>query len=155
MSAREQSEEWGTWDAWDRGSDAVEVVTSELVVTMPSSAGIREYEPLAALLRRAYRAFGIEMAFVSEWCGEPVVRTQIEADALHTIHGWRVLEAHEPRGAAFRFDALPVVTAEGNAHGTLCFRLPKKKMIDEETEGALRGVARLIATWFEAAAAAA
>jgi hypothetical protein len=154
MSAREQWEEWDKWDAWDRGSDAVEVVTSELVVTTPAGAQIREYEPLAALLRRAYKAFGIEMAFVSEWCGEPVVRTQIEADALQTVHGWRVLEGHDPRPWAFRFDALPVVTAEGHAHGTLCFRLPRKQMIDEETEGALRAVARLIATWFEAAVAA-
>ena len=149
MSGREY------WDGWERETGAMEVMASELVVTTAAGAEIREYAPLAALLQRVYKAFGVEMAFVSEWCGEPVVRARPEVDALHTLYGRRFLESRAPAGSAFRFDALPVVADEGRAHGTLCFRLPLRQQIDAEIEGALRSVAGLIADWFEAAAAAA
>jgi hypothetical protein len=147
MSGREY------WDCWERGAGDVEVVASELVVTTPAGADIREYAPLAALLQRVHKAFGIEMAFVSEWSGEPVTRSRPEADALHTPYGRRVLEGLVPAGGAFRFDALPVITGNGQAHGTLCFGVPVRQALDAEIEGALRSVARLIANWFDAAAA--
>ena len=140
------------WDQWDRGAVATEVVASELVVTTSEGADVCEYAPLAALLQRVHKAFGIEMAFVSEWCGEPVVRTRAEADALHTPYGRRVLESTRPSGGAVRFDALPVLGDDGLAHGTLCFRLTGRDALDAATEGALNSVARLIANWFAAAA---
>jgi hypothetical protein len=147
MSGREY------WDGWERETGAMEVMASELVVTTASGADIREYAPLAALLQRVHKAFGVEMAFVSEWCGVPIVRARPEVDALHTVYGRRFLESRAPAGHAFRFDALPVVADDGQAHGTLCFRMPVRAPLDAEMEGALRGVAALIADWFEAAAA--
>ncbi|HUR88570.1 MAG TPA: hypothetical protein VMZ74_05735 [Ramlibacter sp.] len=147
MSGREY------WDQWERSAGAVEVLASELVVTTAAGAEIREYAPLAALLQRVHKAFGIEIAFVSEWSGVPVARLACEADALHTLYGRRFLESGAPAGTASRFEALPVVSGDGLAHGTLCFRVPTRQALDAEIESALRSVARLIANWFEAAAA--
>jgi hypothetical protein len=152
MSGREYGDEWFQWNHWEREAGAVDVVTSELVITRPADADVREYAPLAALLQRAQKAFGVEMAFISEWCGEPVLRPQAEADSFHASYGRRVLES-DASGARFRVDALPVDAGNGQIHGTLCFRLPWRNAPEAEIRGAVECVGRLIASWFDAAAA--
>ena len=139
------------WDDWNRNADGLEVTTSEMVVTTASGAEIAEYAPLAALLQRATKALGVELAFVSEWCGEPVVRDRSEIDALHTLYGRRYLERGAPSGAASRSGALAVDAGFGKAHGTLCFRAASRQPPGAGIEDALGGVARQIAKWFEAA----
>jgi hypothetical protein len=149
MSGREY------WGEWERDAGAMDVVASELVVTTAGSAEIPAFAPLAALLQRMHNAFGVDMAFVSEWCGEPVVRPHREADALHTVYGRRYLESSAPAGTPFRIDALPVIAADGSAHGALCCRVPLRETLETEIDGALRGAAGLIANWFAAACATA
>jgi hypothetical protein len=140
------------WEQWERETGAMEVVASELVVTTAGNAEVREYAPLAGLFERVRNAFGVEMAFVSEWCGEPVVRTRPGADALHALYGRQYLESRAPAGAAFRIDALPVVAGDGQAHGTLCVRQPLRSGNDPQFDDLPRSVAGLVANWFAAAA---
>jgi len=150
MSGREYWDQCEQWQQWERDTGAMDVIASELVITRASSAEVREYTPLASLLQRAHKAFGVEMVFISEWCGEPVVRPCDEAEALHAAYGRRVLESDEA-GRRYRVDALPVDAGNGRVHGTVCFRLPFKQSLDAEVRGAVVSVARLIANWFEAA----
>lgn len=139
--------------SWEREAHALEVVASELVVTTPSGTDLREFAPLSALLQRVHRAFGIDLAFVSEWCGEPVVRPEAGADALRMLCGRRVLESLAPGTGGCVFHALTVSTRSGGELGTLCVRSAGRQGIDAVTEDALRSVARLIGSWFEAALA--
>ena len=149
MSAKEY------WDDWDRDAGSTEVTASELVVTTHSSTDVAKYAPLSALLQRANRALAIEMVFVSETCGgEAVTRAGAEAAALHALHARSLLACMGPlRPAAFQVHTSPVITGDGHVHGTLCSRLPLRVAVDEQTAGALRGVAGLISNWFEAVAA--
>jgi hypothetical protein len=139
------------WDDWERDSSGLEVTATEMVVTTACGAEVAEYAPLSALLQRATKALGVELAFVSEWCGEPVLRERGEADAFQPLHGRRYLERSAAPGAAFRTGALRVDADGGKAHGTLCFRAALRQPPGPRLEDALEGVARLIATWLESA----
>ena len=146
---------WDDIEWWDSVANGLEVADSEFVVATASSADVREYTPVSALLDRMRRAFGIEAAFVSEWTGgELVVRSQAEREQTHALqeaYGLRLLQAGAPAGRSFRFAAVPVVTRQGCCHGTLCCRCPGESAAQE---GTLNSVARLIADWFSEAGAA-
>ena len=135
------------WEQWERAAGAVEVVASELVVTSAAGAEVVEYAPLAKLFERVHNAFGLDMAFVSEWCGEPVVPPHPEADALHALYGRRYLESRAPAGSASRIDALPVVAGDGRVRGTLCVRRALRPAVDAHLDGLPHRVATLVATW--------
>jgi hypothetical protein len=145
---------WDDIEWWDSVANALEVVDTQFVVATASSADVREYTPLSALLDRMRRAFGIEAAFVSESIrGELVVRSdaqRTEVHALQEAYGLRLLQADVPAGRSFRFAAVPVVSDAGCCHGTLCCRCPRESAADDN---ALRSLARLIAGWFSDAGA--
>lgn len=145
MAARE------SWGEWERATGAMEVVASELVVTSAAGAEVVDYAPLAGLFARVHKAFGVEMAFVSEWCGEPLGQSHPEADALHALYGRRYLESRAPAGTDSRFDALPVVADDGQARGTLCVRQPLRPSGDAQLDELPRKVAGLVARWLAAA----
>ena len=142
-----------------------DIVAGEFVVVTADIADAPPYRPLSALLRRVGRAFGVDVAFVAAWAdGEPVVHRAMprgddavlpNSDALQATYGLRLLEAADchPRAKNERvwFEAVPVVTADGFEHGTLCCR----RVVDaSDTDHgtrveALHSVAGLIADWFE------
>lgn len=135
------------WEQWECAAGAVEVRASELVVTSAAGAEVVEYAPLARLFERLHKAFGLDMAFVSEWCGEPVVPPHPEADALHALYGRRYLESRAPADSACRIDAMPVVAGDGRVRGTLCVRRPLRPGPDAQLDGVPHRVASLVATW--------
>lgn len=137
---------------------AYEVVDGEFVVVTPDGADLGQYAPLSQLLARMRRAFGIETVFIAQFAaGEPVMRCKMQdegdacaADALQALYGSQLLAAMAggPCDDA-RFEALPVVTADGVTHGTLCCRhLAPEGSESAATLGALRSLARLIGAWF-------
>ena len=143
------------WDA-----KAVEVLAAEFVVTTHAAADIQEYTPLAALLLRVHEAFGVELAFVSEWAsGRPLARRchgDGVAEALQAIYGRRLLEKQLPRPAGAAFEAIPVVCSRGFSRGTLCCRYDRGPQTGAHgIAEQLRSVARLIACWFDSAPSAA
>ena len=138
------------WEQWECAAGGVEVVASELVVTSRAGAEVVEYAPLAGLFDRVHKAFGIDIAFVSQWCGEPVVPPHPEAGALHALYGRRYLESRAPADAPFRIDSVPVVAVDGQARGTLCVRQPLRPSRGAELDGLPRQVAGLVADWLAA-----
>jgi hypothetical protein len=157
---REHIEDWS-----HNASCAFDIVDGEFVVASADAADLPAFAPVSALLRRVHKAFGIDAIFVSEWAqGEPVVHVSrtdeggdAEADLLHATYGRQLLEAGARRwavkGEHVRYDAVPVVTADGLDHGTLCCRriVAADWHDDEVQREALRRVARLIAAWFDEA----
>jgi hypothetical protein len=125
--------------AWDDFAHALEVATVEFVVATAAAADIEAYAPLSALLRRVQGAFGIEAAFVSDHLAAR------ETDALQRHYGMQLLGAGGSV-SKYRFEALPVVSGEGDWRGTLCCRIPAAAATADRQ--ALESVAQLIAKCF-------
>ncbi|MEJ6021149.1 hypothetical protein [Ramlibacter sp. PS4R-6] len=149
MSDRETEIDWS-----ETATYAFDVVSAEFVVVTAGGADLKCYEPLSGLLRRMHKAFGVEFAFIAEWAGgDPVVRRTPQGNApacdpLQCEYGLRLLEGDgAPEGMAFH--AVPVATADGVVHGTLCCFMPERK--GEGASRALGSVAQLIAAWFNEA----
>src|SRR5205085_11320662 len=147
--SREKEMDWS-----ETATYAFDVVAAEFVVVTATAADLACYSPLSSLLGRMRKAFGVEFAFIAEWSdGDPVVRRTVYGetpvcDALQYEYGLRLLDGdNAAEGSGFH--AVPVVTADGVAHGTLCCCMP-----DREGQGATRAlnsVAQLIAVWFDEA----
>ena len=131
--------------AWDDFAQALEVATAEFVVATPAQADIEAYVPLSALLRRVQGAFGIEAAFVSDH------HAARETDALQKHYGMQLLGVGVS-ASKHRFEALPVITGDGDWRGTLCCRIPAGTSAADRQ--ALESVAQLIAKCFADAQAA-
>ena len=149
MSARENEIDWS-----DTATYAFDVVAAEFVVVTADGADLGAYDPLSSMLKRMRKAFNIEFALITEWSnGDPVVRrTQLgdepACDALQSEYGLRLLEgAAAKEGTAFH--AVPVATADGMVHGTLCCFMPERS--GDGASRALKSVAQLIAAWFSEA----
>lgn len=149
MSAREKEMDWS-----ETATYAFDVVASEFVVVRADAADLKCYAPLSSLLQRMRRAFGVDFAFIAEWSGgDPVVRRigragRAECDPLQFEYGLRLL-AGDTLPEGWTFEAVPVATADGVVHGTLCCCMPRRA-----GDGALRAlgsVAQLIAAWFDEA----
>lgn len=146
MSAR-QIIDWS-----ETATCAFDLVAREFVVVTADGADLKAFSPLCALLRRMRKAFGMEVAFISEGSGgETVVRchdggSDGECDPLQSLFGLRLLAETAPETCNNIFDAVPVITSDGVEHGTLCFRVDGA---NAPGDAALRSVARLIANWFE------
>lgn len=125
--------------AWDDFVQALEVATGEFVVATPAQADIEAYAPLSALLRRVQGAFGIEAAIVSDH------HAARETDALQKHYGMQLLGTGVS-ASKYRFEALPVITGEGDWRGTLCCRIPAGASAADRQ--ALESVAQLIAKCF-------
>jgi hypothetical protein len=144
----------------DSASCAFHVVAGEFVVVTADASDLPPYRPVASLLKRVRKVFGIESAFIAEWAhGEPLVRrghacddgAPMECDALQALFGERLLEGRAGPAGASRFDAVPVITRDGVEHGTLCC-LSKARPNDTDPTAQrdeLRAVANLIAAWFD------
>lgn len=149
MSARENEIDWS-----ETATYAFDVVAAEFVVVTAGGADLKCYAPLSALLERMRKAFGVELAFIAEWAaGDPVVRRTSggeppECDPLQREYGLRLLQGDAP-GAGWAFHAVPVVTADGVVHGTLCCFMPERK--GDGAARALNSVAHLMAAWFSEA----
>lgn len=125
--------------AWDDFAQALEVATGEFIVATPAAADIEAYAPLSALLRRVQGAFGIEAAFVSDH------HAARETDALQKHYGMQLLGVGVS-ASKYRFEALPVISGEGDWRGTLCCRIPTAASAADRQ--ALESVAQLIAKCF-------
>ena len=140
----------------ETASSAFDVVDGEFVVVTADSSDVKSFAPLCALLRRMRKVFGMEAAFISEWAGnEAIVRygrpdegDATECDTLQSLFGMRLLGAAQNESGR-HFDAIPVITADGAIHGTLCGL--RVEGDDAQQRAALRSVARLIASWFDEA----
>ncbi|HEY8048087.1 MAG TPA: hypothetical protein VIE63_02865 [Ramlibacter sp.] len=147
----------------DRSSRGFDLVAAEFVVATAEYADVPAYQPLCSMLRRVRSAFGMDVAFVSEWAaGRTVVRRvssspqrQYARVELQGTYGRRLLDdTAQPQadfGESVHFDAVPVVTSDGLEHGTLCCR----QIIAQGTESdssrleAVDAVAQLMADWFQ------
>jgi hypothetical protein len=125
--------------AWDDFAHSLEVATGEFVVATPAEADIEAYAPLSALLRRVQGAFGIEAAFVSDH------HAARETDALQKHYGMQLLGINGSVSKC-RFEALPVISGDGDWRGTLCCRIPAAASSADRQ--ALESVAQLIAKCF-------
>jgi hypothetical protein len=149
MSGRENEIDWS-----ETATYAFDVVAAEFVVVTAGGADLACYSPLSSLLGRMRKAFGVEFAFIAEWSdGDPVVRRTPrgeapDCDALQCEYGLRLLGG-ENAAEGSGFHAVPVVTADGVVHGTLCCCMPDRK--GEGASRALKSVAQLIAVWFDEA----
>lgn len=149
MPATEAVVDWS-----DEATSAFDVEDGEFVVVSADESDIRFYTPLCGLLARVRKAFGIEALFVAQWYrGEPMVRAIIDVDAadlLESTCGRRLLEAADPAPNRV-FEACPVITHDGQEHGTLCcLGAPAADAAAQRLrQGAMRSVARLIADWLE------
>jgi hypothetical protein len=146
MSARENEFDWS-----ETATYAFDVVDAEFVVVTADGADLPCYDPLSSLLRRMRKAFGVPFAFIAEWSdGDPVVRRagpgeERECDPLHAEYGIRFLQ-HMDASAGSNFHAVPVMTADGIIHGTLCCCMPPRD--GNGSARAVRSVAQLIGAWF-------
>ena len=149
MSARENEIDWS-----ETATYAFDVVAAEFVVVTADATDLKACEPLSAMLKRMRQAFGANFAFIAEWSGgDPVVRRtppgdEPQCDALQCEYGLRLLEGDAP-AEGWAFHAVPVATADGVVHGTLCCAMPERK--GDGASRALHSVAHLIAKWFSEA----
>lgn len=149
MSDRENEMDWS-----ETATYAFDVVAAEFVVVTAGGADLDVYDPLSSLLGRMRKAFNVEFAFIAEWsAGDPVVRRTPygetpQCDVLQREYGLRLLEGVAPADDC-SYQAVPVATADGGVHGTLCCFMPDRK--GEGASRALNSVAQLIGAWFDEA----
>lgn len=123
---------------WEDSGHGLEVHQGEFVLVTADGSDRWRYEPIAALLQRIRKVFGVDAVFVSQFLdGEPLVRcaTPLDdggeqpCDPLEATFGLRELAARprlpRPRTAPRQeinpeFLAVPVTSRDGSEYGTLC-----------------------------------
>ena len=150
MSTAEHAMNWS-----NTAIGAFDVIAGEFVVVTADGADLRPYAPLSALLSRVRRAFGLEVAFISEWAsGDPIVRSTAlctgagtdHGPCVQTLYGMQLLGVQQAAASEEHFASVAVITADAMQYGTLCCRVSDD---DVRANSALQSVARLIADWFD------